>query len=328
MSVDWSPQLHGEIKKRMTMNMLIQGAAWQACLTAHHLIKDELDELEPQCNQKLSNSEFYDRFSVAVLMSQWNSEIAFLTGLPSQFWKKVGSGETDFCHHSLLVKHGRDLAVEAKRASIKRCQEKGVWWQPGALSFQSASLLMRCIDFESKNIFALEQLAVKATSAIWSIEESDLRATLTESPEFGNIRVPRTEMGQRLRKFMVGWGGVEQTVDGSLRVVGKSKFWSLLLHELTKGTVELIALHGLNELDEETYAMVMLQADNIEFEVWMMQSGLTLYRRLLGVLPRGYPISEALMYIAKMPAELHESFSMAVIEEPNRASEMFQAFIH
>ena len=54
-----------------------------------------------------------------------------------------------------------------------------------------------------------------------------------------------------------------------------------------------------------------------------MQSGLELYRRLLELLPRGLPIAESMMHIAQMPADLHEVFTMAIVDDPQRASRIF-----
>jgi hypothetical protein len=320
------PQLRAEVNKRMTMNMFIQGAAWQACLTGHHLIQNELNELSPVCNEEITNTEFYDRFATAVLIGQWNSEIAFYNGISSFFWNRVGNGTTDFCHHPLLVKHGKRLAKICKRKVLKRCREKGVWGQPVALSFHTAALLQRCREFENVNRFTLEDLATEVTCQIWGLEEKQVAAAITERPAFGQIRVPETQRGRRLKEIMVAWGGVKHLGDGKLQVVGQSRYWSLLIHELSKGAVELISLHGLNDLDDETYGIVMLAADNIEYEIWMMQSGLELYRLMLRVIPRGFPIAEALMFIAKMPAELHEDFTMNVIEKPDRAADQFLNF--
>ena len=326
-SATWSQSVTAEINKRMTMNMLIQGSAWQSCLTAHHLIKDELDELyaseDSVPNGMITSTHFYDRFSTAVLIGQWNSELAFFTGLSSHFWSRVGSGKTEFCNHPLLVKHGKMLAKQSKRKTLKRCWDKGVWGQPVLLSFQLVSLLNRCQKFEQSNMIVLERLAKKAISRVWGIEEETFIARLTASPAFGNIRVPKTKMGKRLKNLMVGWGGVQQLSDGSMAVVGRSKYWSLLIHELSKGAMELISLHGLNELEEDVYDVVMEEADQIEFEIWHMQSGLELYRRLLDLLPREMPIAESMMYVAQMPADLHEVFTMAIVDDPTRAFRIF-----
>jgi len=183
-----------------------------------------------------------------------------------------------------------------------------------------------CRVFEAVNKRVLEDLAVQVTTQIWGMEASQVDAQITSTPEFGNIRVPETKAGRKLRSAMVAWGGVEHLGDGKLQVVGRSKYWCLLIHELSKGAVDLISLHGLNDLDAETYSLVMLAADKIEFEIWMMQSGLELYRLFLQVLPVGFPIAEALMHVAKMPADVHQQFTINVIEEPNRASSMFMRF--
>ena len=92
--------------------------------------------------------------------------------------------------------------------------------------------------------------------------------------------------------------------------------------ELVKGTAELICLHGLNRLTDETYRRVIAAADGIDFEPWMLQTGGELWRRLLAVLPDGRPVAEMLMHLARLPARSLETLILAVIEQPPWASEL------
>ena len=48
----------GEVNKRLTMNLLMQGAASHVFLTAHHLVRTELNQLDPRL------IPFYDRFAI------------------------------------------------------------------------------------------------------------------------------------------------------------------------------------------------------------------------------------------------------------------------
>ena len=322
----WPASIESEIRKRMTMNLMIQGAACQAWLTGHHFVRDELDEIEPRAHSKLTNTQFYDQLGPAALLSQWNSTMAMTNGSPMLFWNQVGSGRTLFCGHPLLARYGKELARKSKRTIVQRCQEKQVRSMPFFRTIHLMNLMMRARRFESGHEDALANMAADVTSEIWGIDRQLLKATITDQPEFGNIRTARTAKGKRLREIMVGWSGVEQDSNGTLRVVARSKYWSVLIHELTKGAVELIGLHGLHGLDEETYSIVMLEADQIEFEVWMLQSGLELYRRLLMTIPLDATIAESLMQVASMPAELHEEFFFAVVTDTSRAAAIFRAF--
>ena len=107
-------------------------------------------------------------------------------------------------------------------------------------------------------------------------------------------------------------------------MVAKAPNWQLLAKELVKGTGELICLHGLSQLDEETYQRVMQAADRIEFEPPMLQTGGELWRRLLARIPDGRPISKVLMHLARLPARSLESLVLAVITEPQWARELLE----
>ena len=119
----------------------------------------------------------------------------------------------------------------------------------------------------------------------------------------------------------MGYGGVVRR-GRSLVVVGRGTNWQLVAKELVKGTAELICLHGLNRLGDETYRQVIRAADGVDFEPWMLQTGGELWRRLLGVLPKGGPLAEMLMHIARLPARSLEALVLAVIEQPHRAREL------
>jgi hypothetical protein len=119
----------------------------------------------------------------------------------------------------------------------------------------------------------------------------------------------------------VGLGGVVQR-NGSLHVVGRGTNWQLLTKELVKGTAELICMHGLNELDNDTYASVVDAADHIEFEPWMLQTGGELWRRVLAVVPGDVRVARVLMHMARLPAHSLHSLVQAVIESPEWAREL------
>ena len=127
-----------------------------------------------------------------------------------------------------------------------------------------------------------------------------------------------------MRAAIVGLGGVVRH-GNSLSVVGRGTNWQLLTKELVKGTAELICMHGLNNLTDETYREVMEAADRIEWEPWMLQTGGELWRRLLTLMPDARPVAEVLMYIARLPAKSLESLMMEVIERPGRARELLAA---
>src|SRR5262249_49290713 len=110
-----------------------------------------------------------------------------------------------------------------------------------------------------------------------------------------------------------------------LIVVARGTNWQLLARELVKGTAELICLHGLNQLPNDTYHRVIDVADRVDFEPWMLQSGGELWRRLLGALPDDRPIAHALMCLARLPAGTLQSVIAEVIEESPAASSQLVA---
>ena len=157
----------------------------------------------------------------------------------------------------------------------------------------------------------MEQL----THLIWGIERERLSGCITGDVEFGELQTPTTKAGRILRSAAAGYGGVKKS-NGRLIVHARAWMWPLLSHELTKGTAELICLHGLNELDDDTYRYVTFEADKIEHEIWMMQAGGELWRLFLAALPAADLLAESLMHVARMEPETLEQLMMDLVEHP------------
>jgi len=104
-----------------------------------------------------------------------------------------------------------------------------------------------------------------------------------------------------------------------LIVVARGTNWLLLAKELVKGTAELICLHGLNQLTEETYRHVIDSTDWLELEPWMLQSGGELWRRVLEVIPDDRPVARVLMQLSRLPAAELNAVMADVIEHPESA---------
>jgi hypothetical protein len=129
----------------------------------------------------------------------------------------------------------------------------------------------------------------------------------------------RNAEGTRFRSCIVGHGGVTQKGD-ELVVTGTGITWQLLAKELVKGTAELVCLHGLNELDDDTYRQVIDVTDHLDLEPWMLQSGGELWRRLLATFPDRAPIARVLMHLARLPAGNLEAVITTAIERPAAAA--------
>jgi hypothetical protein len=300
-------EVREQIGKRLTLNLLIQGAAAHSFLTAHHLVKDELEEIRPGL------THLYDRLAISGHLGYWIGEIAMVHGPADRFWRRAGEPWHPFHWHRVLAEHGGDLARASKSYLVTRGWQKRVIGVPVLHYVQQIGLVIRAAWAERKFREQLARLAKRATTRIWGIDEDRLVAELTTEVAFGKLRTPKTLLGRVLQGCACGWGGVEQR-DGRFQVVAKSWFLPLVTHELTKGVAELVCLHGLNTLDDATYEHVMREADQIEFEHWMLQAGAEAWRRLLAALPHDRLLPEMLMHIARLEPEPLEWLMLAVIE--------------
>jgi hypothetical protein len=308
--------LRDEINKRLTLNWLIQGASQHVGMTLQHLVRDELDALDPRLRR------LYDKFALVNLLQYWRIEAVLLLGWPGRFWKRAAStSKHPFSAHPILSKYGGMLAAAAKQRAVVRSKEKGLSLIPILFAFQAAYLILRLPWLEAPHRSELIELAKRTASAIWGITIDRLDGRLVKHIELGNLIPARTLRDAIFRIAIVGYGGVERRGD-SLVVVARGTNWLLLTKELVKGTAELICLHGLNRLDDETYRRVVDATDRLEFEPWMLQTGGELWRRLLVLIPPERPVAEVLMRLARLPAKSLESLVLAVIERPEWAREL------
>jgi hypothetical protein len=309
-------ELRDEINKRFTLNWLIQGAAQHAGMTFHHLVRDELDAIDPELVR------LYDQYALINLLQYWSLEGAILLGSPPRFWSRAATDpKHPFFGHVVLSRHGGQLAAEARRRGQDRCKEKGFRGLRFSFPFQVLNVVNRLRSKEAGHDRALIELAKRAVTMIWGISPDRLDAKLTSQVAFGDLTPPRTAAGRVFRAGAVGYGGVQRR-GKTLMVVARGTNWQLVAKELVKGTAELICLHGLNRLTDANYRQVIGAADGIDFEPWMLQTGGELWRRLLAVLPGGRPVAEMLMHLARLPARSLETLMLAVIEQPPWASEL------
>src|SRR4051794_9577939 len=106
-------ELRGEINKRLTLNWLIQGAAQHAGMTAHHLVRDQLDALDPRLLR------LYDQYALINLLQYWHADAALIFGRPSRFWRRAASKRRHpFFAHPLLSKFGGMLAAAGRQRAL------------------------------------------------------------------------------------------------------------------------------------------------------------------------------------------------------------------
>lgn len=313
-------ELRLQINKRLTLNLLIQGAAAHTFITAHHLIARELEEIRPGLLQ------MYDRIVPALHLNYWIGDIAVFYGWWRWFWWRTGWRSHPFHRHPLLARYGGELARAGKRHLARRAWQKGVLPVPPIHYAQMIHLLVKMTRAEQGYQRELAKAAKRATAEIWGIDEQRLVAELTPNVAFGHLREPRTAIGRLTRAAVVGYGGVEH--DGErFKVIGKAICMPLLLHELTKGTAELICIHGLNSLSDAMYERVTDEADQLEYETWLLQAGPEAWRRLLAAVPPGVPIARVLMHLARLDPLPLEKMMIAVVSDLPAARRMLSVML-
>ncbi|MGI8908598.1 MAG: hypothetical protein ACR2IE_19150 [Candidatus Sumerlaeaceae bacterium] len=310
-------ELQGQINKRMTLNLLIQGSAEHAFLTSHYIVTDELNALHPAL------LKLYDQFALGAFLTSWIGVNALIHGKPDRFWKRIHDAEHPFSNHPLLRRHGPALADAARDHVEARARQKGVTLTPGLFSLQVMRNYSRIASLEKPRITRLEEIAKHATRTIWGIDIGRLDANITRDIAFGMLRKPDTVQAQLLRSSAVGYGGVLKS-PGGFRVVARGVVWPLLSHELVKAVMELICLHGLNRLERSIYLRVLAAADKIEFEPWMIQAGSELWRRFLAVHPADAHLATTVMHIARLPPPELETLMFAIVEDAERAKGMIE----
>jgi hypothetical protein len=316
-SATMKEKLRDEINKRLTLNWLIQGAAQHAGMTFHHLVRDELNALDPGLVL------LYDQYALTNLLQYWHPGVAALFGSPSWFWWRAKMSPLHpFFGHPLLSKFGGILAKTGRQRGLERCKEKNLALTPKRFVREQQGIKARLRRAESPHRARLVKLAKHSASTVWGIPLERLDGELTDKVVLGDLIPARTGQGRLSRSTVVGYGGVVQQGDG-LVVIGKGTNWQLLTKELVKGTAELICLHGLNTLSDETYEKVMDAADHIEFERWMLQTGGELWRRVLAVIPDDRPLAGVLMHLARLPPKRLQSLIAAAIEQPELARPLF-----
>ena len=139
---------------------------------------------------------------------------------------------------------------------------------------------LEVIEGERPHLEQLEELAKAVCCDLYGIESELLDAKLTQTPRFGTIRYPDSDAGREILKGMIGWSAVVRQQE-QLSVKATATFWPMLVHELIKGSVELICLHGMNNVSEADFAVALERTDHIEFEIPMLQIGGTIFKQFL-----------------------------------------------
>jgi len=244
-------------------------------------------------------------------------------GSPVKFWWKMRQNRHEFGFHPFLVKHGYRIARQTKREVFARCRSAGIPLDGLLNEMRGFQVYAEVIEAEHVHLPPLEELAKDLCCEMYGIGRELLDGKLTQNPSFGTVRQPDNEAGQELLKVMIGWSAVERQ-HGRLSVRATATFWPMLVHELIKGSVELICLHGMNNVSESDFAIALEHTDHVEFEIPMLQIGGTIFKRFLLARPREVELAEAIMYVAKFEPEVIEQFMFHLFESPNQATGMIR----
>jgi len=311
---DLSPEQRHLVNKRLTMNILIQGAASHAHLSSHHLVRHELDQI----NSHLV--PLYDQAIAGATYAYWKGFLTIIMGRSNSFWGRMNQPKHPFFYHRFLRRHGRMMADEAFETAKSRCLEKGVPINMYRHEFAIMRDILQIVELEKEHRPRLAELAKQACEQIIGTPQDLMNATITETPAWGTVRTPQTRKGKIIKNLMVGWGGVDR-IDGQLQVVAKAIVWPLLLHELVKGSMELICLHGMNDMPAEDFNVVMDYTEHIEYEVPMIQMGPEFYKRFLQVIPAEQELADCVMAVSMMEPVALEEFLFDMVEAPETATQ-------
>jgi hypothetical protein len=320
LSPKYLPLLQDEINKRLILNLLIQGAASHVFLTATHLVKDELESIRPGI------TKLYDKFAISGSLNYCIGEIALWFGRPNYWYGFARRPRKIFASSPFLGRYMNQLASETTRDLQRRGLRKGVIGIPFVHWLQFIYILARTYFADKRLRPQLDGYAAQIVSEIFQIPIAQLDGSITNKVAYAPIRTPKTLIGQMVLSGAVGFGGVQRTGNRFV-VVGRAFVFPLLVHELAKGTMELICLHGLNKMSDELYEQVMLEADQLEFETYQLQAGPAAWRHFLEIVPRNCELSKAVMCIAKLPPVTLDRLMTTMMERPNEAAEELQLLL-
>jgi len=111
------------------------------------------------------------------------------------------------------------------------------------------------------------------------------------------------------------------------KVVAKGLIFPFLVHELFKGTAELLTHFGLEELNQDKAKKVISKADDIRHEPYLAMAGPALWRKILSIKPNNVTLAQIMKHFAKMPPkELHNFLSRVWEMSPEETNDLKNEF--
>lgn len=94
------------------------------------------------------------------------------------------------------------------------------------------------------------------------------------------------------------------------KVIARGLIFPFLVHELFKGTAELLSHYGLEDLSKDTARKVINKADDIRHEPYLAMTGPALWRKILKIKPVEMTLAQIMKAFSKMsPKEMHDFLS-------------------
>lgn len=116
-------------------------------------------------------------------------------------------------------------------------------------------------------------------------------------------------MAMGLSKAAVGSSRVDYGGDKP-KVIAKGLIFPFLVHELFKGTAELLSHYGLENLSKDTARKVISKADDIRHEPYLAMTGPALWRKILKIKPVDMTLAQIMKTFSKMqPKTIHDFLS-------------------
>lgn len=314
-------ELRQLVNKRLTLNLLIQGIAAHASLTAHHIDIDGAEIRQGLTDINPGIIRHYDRVQVYGTLQLWGLEARMAYGNPTAVWRNISHPDNPFHGHVLLERYGALLAEATRLDAKARARARDLSLYPIIGAAFGWLSIMRIYWIERGNRKTLERLGRRAAHIITGLPEDRMQSELIsifDDVEIGEVNASNSLRTRLLKNSMVGYSNVFRSGD-RLKVRARAWLWPFLIHELVKGAAELVCLHGLNSLDSETYKKVIETTDRLENEPPMLQVGPALWRLFLAAAPRDRAIENTLMNVSRLEPLHLEDLMLDVIEQPERA---------
>lgn len=109
-------------------------------------------------------------------------------------------------------------------------------------------------------------------------------------------------------------------------IKAQAVMFPLLLHELSKGVMELLTAHQLSPLDPDTLKKVYKHADKYEHEFFHFFVGPALWRKFLRVVPKDR-LAETVAALSRLEPKKVEEIINTVVDNPDAAKEILASLV-